>query len=73
MRFFVLQSAEDMIKFQLRHGNDLLAMDSIRESDVSLVFDSNCLKCSDPLVSKQGFMKIFSRSARATKVSEPGN
>ena len=24
-----------MIKFQLRHGNDLLAMDSIRECDVS--------------------------------------
>ena len=24
-----------MVKFQLRHGNDLLAMDSLRESDVS--------------------------------------
>lgn len=30
-----LKSAEEMVKFQLRHGNDLLAMDSIRECDVS--------------------------------------
>lgn len=30
-----LIAAEDMVKFQLRHGNDLLAMDSIRDCDVS--------------------------------------
>lgn len=30
-----LVAAEEMVKFQLRHGNDLLAMDSIRECDVS--------------------------------------
>lgn len=30
-----LKAAELMVKFQLRHGNDLLAMDSIRECDVS--------------------------------------
>ena len=30
-----LISAERMVRFQLRHGNDLLAMDSIRECDVS--------------------------------------
>uniref|UniRef100_A0A3Q3VU39 DH domain-containing protein n=1 Tax=Mola mola TaxID=94237 RepID=A0A3Q3VU39_MOLML len=30
-----LRTAEDMVKFQLRHGNDLLAMDAIRSCDVS--------------------------------------
>lgn len=30
-----LQKAEEMVRFQLRHGNDLLAMDSLRECDVS--------------------------------------
>lgn len=30
-----LRTAEDMVKFQLRHGNDLLAMDAIRGCDVS--------------------------------------
>lgn len=30
-----LKLAELMVRFQLRHGNDLLAMDSIRECDVS--------------------------------------
>lgn len=29
-----LRQAEEMVRFQLRHGNDLLAMDSIRECDV---------------------------------------
>lgn len=32
-----LQAATDMVKFQLRHGNDLLAMDAIRDCDVGLV------------------------------------
>uniref|UniRef100_A0A3Q0R1X8 DH domain-containing protein n=1 Tax=Amphilophus citrinellus TaxID=61819 RepID=A0A3Q0R1X8_AMPCI len=31
-----LQSATNMVKFQLRHGNDLLAMDAIRDCDVSV-------------------------------------
>ncbi|XP_063801675.1 pleckstrin homology domain-containing family G member 4B-like [Pseudophryne corroboree] len=30
-----LRAAEEMVKFQLRHGNDLLAMDAIRDCDVS--------------------------------------
>ena len=30
-----LSAAEEMVRFQLRHGNDLLAMDSLRECDVS--------------------------------------
>lgn len=31
----MFQAAEEMVRFQLRHGNDLLAMDSLRECDVS--------------------------------------
>ncbi|XP_052232622.1 pleckstrin homology domain-containing family G member 4B-like isoform X3 [Dreissena polymorpha] len=31
-----LRAAEEMVRFQLRHGNDLLAMDSLRECDVSV-------------------------------------
>lgn len=32
-----LQAATNMVKFQLRHGNDLLAMDAIQDCDVSLI------------------------------------
>lgn len=32
-----LKTAEEMVKFQLRHGNDLLAMDAIRGCDVGPV------------------------------------
>lgn len=32
----LLQASEDMVRFQLRHGNDLLAMDSLRDCDVSV-------------------------------------
>lgn len=31
-----LHNATNMVKFQLRHGNDLLAMDAIRDCDVNL-------------------------------------
>ncbi|XP_033117221.1 puratrophin-1-like isoform X2 [Anneissia japonica] len=31
-----LKNTELMVKFQLRHGNDLLAMDAIRDSDITL-------------------------------------
>ncbi|XP_039209502.1 puratrophin-1 isoform X1 [Crotalus tigris] len=31
-----LRAAEKMVRFQLRHGNDLLAMDAIRDCDVNL-------------------------------------
>ena len=34
---FDFQEAEEMVKFQLRHGNDLLAMDSLRACDVSIL------------------------------------
>lgn len=33
-----LQKAEEMVRFQLRHGNDLLAMDSLRDCDVCFFF-----------------------------------
>nr|XP_056718836.1 puratrophin-1 [Euleptes europaea] len=33
---FYLRAAEEMVRFQLRHGNDLLAMDAIRDCDVNL-------------------------------------
>lgn len=32
-----LRAAETMVRFQLRHGNDLLAMDSLRDCDVSFM------------------------------------
>lgn len=32
-----LLTATDMVKFQLRHGNDLLAMDAVRDCDVSFI------------------------------------
>uniref|UniRef100_A0A8D2LCA7 Pleckstrin homology and RhoGEF domain containing G4 n=1 Tax=Varanus komodoensis TaxID=61221 RepID=A0A8D2LCA7_VARKO len=31
-----LRAAEEMVRFQLRHGNDLLAMDALRNCDVNL-------------------------------------
>lgn len=31
-----LQAAADLVQFQMRHGNDLLTMDAIRECDVGL-------------------------------------
>ncbi|XP_053473323.1 rho guanine nucleotide exchange factor 40 isoform X2 [Ictalurus furcatus] len=33
---YYLRAAAEMVKFQLRHGNDLLAMDAIRDCDVNL-------------------------------------
>lgn len=46
-----LQKAEEMVRFQLRHGNDLLAMDSLRDCDVChhcfeiSLFFWNCFHC----------------------------
>lgn len=42
-----LQRAEEMVRFQLRHGNDLLAMDSLRDCDVNIARNfmvSDCIK-----------------------------
>ncbi|XP_005934851.1 pleckstrin homology domain-containing family G member 4B isoform X2 [Haplochromis burtoni] len=41
-----LRTAEEMVKFQLRHGNDLLAMDAIRGCDVNLK-EQGQLRCQD--------------------------
>lgn len=44
-----IQAAAELVRFQMRHGNDLLTMDAIRDCDVrrqtSLFFSSACL-CS---------------------------
>nr|CAI5859526.1 unnamed protein product [Callosobruchus analis] len=45
-----LKLAEEMVKFQLRHGNDLLAMDSIRECDVNLKEQGRLLRQNEFLV-----------------------
>jgi len=39
-----LREAESLVKFQLRHGNDLLTMDSIRDCDVNLKEQGNLLR-----------------------------
>jgi len=39
-----LREAEELVKFQLRHGNDLLTMDSIQECDVNLKEQGNLLR-----------------------------
>nr|XP_031532780.1 pleckstrin homology domain-containing family G member 4B isoform X3 [Vicugna pacos] len=41
-----LQAAEDVVRFQLRHGNDLLAMDALRGCDVDLR-EQGRLRCQD--------------------------
>ncbi|XP_048521574.1 puratrophin-1 isoform X1 [Dendroctonus ponderosae] len=45
-----LRQAEEMVRFQLRHGNDLLAMDSIRECDVNLKEQGRLLRQNEFLV-----------------------
>lgn len=45
-----LKQAEEMVRFQLRHGNDLLAMDSIRECDVNLKEQGRLLRQNEFLV-----------------------
>ncbi|KAL0985467.1 hypothetical protein UPYG_G00157250 [Umbra pygmaea] len=44
-----LHTAEEMVKFQLRHGNDLLAMDAIRGCDVNLK-EQGHLRCQDEFI-----------------------
>ncbi|CAG9864587.1 unnamed protein product [Phyllotreta striolata] len=45
-----LKQAEEMVRFQLRHGNDLMAMDSIRECDVNLKEQGRLLRQNEFLV-----------------------
>lgn len=44
-----LRTAGEMVKFQLRHGNDLLAMDAIRGCDVNLK-EQGQLRCQDEFI-----------------------
>ncbi|KAH9515623.1 hypothetical protein Btru_011574 [Bulinus truncatus] len=57
-----LKAAEEMVKFQLRHGNDLLAMDSLRECDVNLQEQGRLLRQEEFLVfqgRKKSMRRIF--------------
>ncbi|XP_012287309.1 uncharacterized protein LOC105703468 [Orussus abietinus] len=45
-----LIKAEQMVRFQLRHGNDLLAMDSLRDCDVNVKEQGRLLRQSEFLV-----------------------
>lgn len=61
-----LKQAEEMVKFKLRHGNDLLAMDSIRECDVSnrLFYLKTVvtfyIKAAYPLLDGHGHVYVYS-------------
>lgn len=59
-----LQRAEEMVRFQLRHGNDLLAMDSLRDCDVNLKEQGRLLRQNEFLVwegrgSKKSIRQVF--------------
>lgn len=45
-----IRSAEQMVRFQLRHGNDLLAMDSLRDCDVNVKEQGRLLRQNEFLV-----------------------
>ncbi|KAK9499403.1 hypothetical protein O3M35_002447 [Rhynocoris fuscipes] len=45
-----LKDAENMVRFQLRHGNDLLAMDSLRDCDVNVKEQGRLLRQNEFLV-----------------------
>jgi len=45
-----LHEAEKMVRFQLRHGNDLLAMDSLRDCDVNVKEQGRLLRQNEFLV-----------------------
>ncbi|GFS29397.1 pleckstrin homology domain-containing family G member 4B [Nephila pilipes] len=49
-----LKAAEEMVRFQLRHGNDLLAMDALRECDVNIKEQGRLLRQDEFLVCQGG-------------------
>jgi len=53
-----LKAAEELVTFQLRHGNDLLAMDAIRRCDKNLEDQGRLLLQDEFVVEKKG---LFSR------------
>ncbi|XP_043946130.1 uncharacterized protein KIAA1755 homolog [Protopterus annectens] len=57
-----LQAAHDVVQFQLRHGNDLLAMDDIQNCDVNLKEQGQLIRQDEFLVSfrkKKCFRHLF--------------
>ncbi|XP_076337007.1 puratrophin-1-like [Tachypleus tridentatus] len=58
-----LKAAEEMVRFQLRHGNDLLTMDALRECDVNLKEQGKLLRQDEFLVwqgrSRKSLRHIF--------------
>ncbi|GAB1599934.1 hypothetical protein Ahia01_000270900 [Argonauta hians] len=57
-----LKSAEEMVKFHLRHGNDLLAMDSLKDCDVNLQEQGRLLRQNEFFVTqgrKKSMRHIF--------------
>ncbi|XP_055955846.1 pleckstrin homology domain-containing family G member 4B isoform X2 [Patella vulgata] len=57
-----LKAAEEMVKFQLRHGNDLLAMDALKDSDVNLQEQGRLLRQDEFLVwqgRKKSIRRVF--------------
>jgi len=55
-----LKDAESLVKFQLRHGNDLLTMDSIRGCDVNLKEQGNLLR-QEQFIINSGHKKMQRR------------
>ncbi|CAE1293474.1 Puratrophin-1,Pleckstrin homology domain-containing family G member 4B [Acanthosepion pharaonis] len=56
--FADLKNAEEMVKFHLRHGNDLLAMDSLKDCDVNLQEQGRLLR-QDEFMVTQGRKKFM--------------
>ncbi|XP_078508249.1 uncharacterized protein KIAA1755 homolog isoform X2 [Lissotriton helveticus] len=57
-----LHTAQEVIRFQLRHGNDLLAMEDIQDCDVNLKEQGQLLRQGEFMVSyrkKKCFRRIF--------------
>ncbi|XP_069508498.1 uncharacterized protein KIAA1755 homolog [Ambystoma mexicanum] len=57
-----LHAAQEVVRFQLRHGNDLLAMEDIQDCDVNLKEQGQLMRQGEFLVSyrkKKCFRRIF--------------
>lgn len=50
LEYAKLKQAEELMKFQLRHGNDLLAMDCIRDSDINLLEQGQLIRQDEMIV-----------------------
>lgn len=58
-----LKGAEELVRFQLRHGNDLLAMDALRDCDVNVKEQGQLLRQDEFLVwqgrSRKSLRRVF--------------